>query len=128
MEYVSLRKTDLEIITEISQDIVDYKYHCLSRPNWLIFESQYLPSLVQQLADNKFKIVTANNNTLTWLLDQIVNSRKYQPGVKKSEMILLADTAQGESALSILRAARFGVESYNRYCHPNQFYNLFNRI
>jgi len=125
MEYVKLKRIDLDVITDICQEMVTYKYHALSRTNWSVFERTYLPSLLLQLNRNQFKIVTASNNIMVWIIDQIVNSRVYVEGVRIRDMMPLADTGLGEQALRILRAAKNGQESYDRYCSPNEFTNLF---
>ena len=128
MEYVKLKSTDLDILVEICQEIVTYKYHALSKHNWLEFEKKYLPSLLLQINRNQFKVITATNNTFTWLIDQIVNSRKYIPGIDRKLQIPLFDTSLGEQALQILRAAKNGQASYDRYCLPNQFNDLFENL
>jgi hypothetical protein len=125
VDYVRLRSTDLELLMETMQRVVDYKFHALSRPNWQIFERDYLPSLVEQLRDNRFKVVTASDNIFEWCLDQIIHSRQIVAGISRSSWIPLADFEDVQQCLAMLRSARVGSESYQRYCQPSQFNSLF---
>ena len=125
VDYVRLRNTDLELLMETMQRVVDYTFHALSRPNWQVFEQQYLPSLVEQLRDNRFKVVSATDNIFLWCLDQITHSRQYVPGLRRRDWIPLADFESVQTCLAMLRACRVGSESYQRYCQPRQFNSLF---
>lgn len=125
VDYVRLRSTDLELLMSVMQKVVDYKFHALSRPNWQIFERDYLPSLVEQLRDNRFKVVTASDNIFEWCLDQIIHSRQIVAGISRSSWIPLADFEDVQQCLAMLRSARVGSESYQRYCQPSQFNSLF---
>jgi hypothetical protein len=125
VDYVRLRSTDLELLMETMQRVVDYKFHALSRSNWQIFERDYLPSLVEQLRDNRFKVVTASDNIFEWCLDQIIHSRQIVAGISRSSWIPLADFEDVQQCLAMLRSARVGSESYQRYCQPSQFNSLF---
>lgn len=127
MEYVKLKKTDLDLLIEISQEIINFKFRALSKHNWEIFEKQYLPSLVKAFQDNQFKIVTSSDNILVWFMDQIVHSRRLVEGVKPKECVPLCDTELGQRALAICRAARYGQDSYNRATDATTFNSLFNQ-
>lgn len=113
VEYVRLRKEDLTVLIEISQQIVDYKSRKLSKASWGQFESIYLPSLVEQLADNRFKVVKAYSNTFRWLINQIQWSRQTQPGINHQDQLSLADTELGKTAIEICLAASAGQVSYD---------------
>lgn len=113
VEYVKLNKEDLQVLIEISQQIVDYKSRKLSRTSWNQFESIYLPSLVQQLADNQFKVVKAYSNTFRWLINQIQWSRAWQQGVRPENQCELAQTELGRRAIEICEIAACGQTSYD---------------
>jgi hypothetical protein len=125
VHYVQLRNTDLEMLIEISQMISDFKFRTLSRTNWQIFESQYLPKLIIYISENRFKVVTASDNIFLWIIDQICHSRRLVPGIKPRDNVSLADTELGQEVLRFCRAARFGQEAYDRLHAPNQFQDLF---
>jgi hypothetical protein len=127
MEYVKLSKSDLNLLIEISQQVIDYKFRALSKHNWLIFERDYLPSLVRAFSDNQFKVVTGSDNIFVWFIDQIVHSRELVEGVKPRDCRPLCDTDLGEQALAICRAARYGQDSYNRNTDTTTFNSLFNQ-
>ena len=127
MEYVRLKPTDLEVLIDISQQVIDYKFKALNKTNWQIFERDYLPSLVKAFQDNQFKVVTSSDGILVWLLDQIVHSRDLVPGVKPKDCVPLCDTELGIRALEICRAARYGQDSYNRSTDTTTFNSLFNQ-
>jgi len=125
VEWVKLSPHDLEVIIEISQRVVDYKYQALSPKNWQIFESEYLPSLVDQISVNEFKVADPQKNALMWLSDQICHSRQVIEGTKLRDGMPLADTRLGEQALEILRHAHRGQISYDSYKHNLKFRQLF---
>lgn len=122
VEYVTLTKQDLEVLIEISQQIVNYKSRRLSSSSWRQFESIYLPSLVEQLGDNRFKVVKAYNNTFRWLINQIQWSKQLEPGVRDRDQIHLAETVLGQRAIEICAAASAGQIHYDlkRKNLPNQ--------
>lgn len=125
VEYVKLDNHDLNALIEISQLIVDWKHRNLTAHNWQVFEQDYLPSLVEQLSVNSFKIADPQKNIFVWLQDQILHSRRATPGLRDRECLPLADTHQGERALEILRVAQRGQVSYNSYKHNQKFRDLF---
>lgn len=127
-EYVKLTEKDLQVLIEISQMCVDYKFRALSRKNWQIFEEEYLPSLVSQLGENSFKVADPVNNTFTWIIDQISHSRRIVPGVNIREARPLADLPIGEEALMICRSASRGQVSYNTQRKINNFDDLFGAV
>jgi hypothetical protein len=126
VQYVQLKPTDLEVLIDISQQVIDYKFKALNKTNWQIFERDYLPSLVKAFQDNQFKVVTSSDNIFLWILDQIVHSRDLVPGVKPKDCVPLCDTELGSRALEICRAARYGQDSYNRSTDTTTFNSLFN--
>lgn len=125
MQTVKLKKTDLELIIEILQQVCDYKYQALSKLAWTKFQQEYLPKLVNQISSNEFVCNDYKNNSFTWLIDQIVWSKKLIPGVDCKQGIPLADTALGEKTLAILRAASRGQASYDSWSNPTTFNDLF---
>lgn len=125
MEYVKLTPRDLDNLIDCCQLIVDYKAKTLTKHNWTQFEMDYLPSLVESLHANQFRVADPHKNILVWLIDQICHSRKLVEGVKPKECLPLADTLLGEECLEFLRAASRGQISYNNLKHNQQFTKLF---
>ena len=125
MEKVKLTERDRQVLIEISQAIVDYKFHSLRRSSWQKFEQDYLPSLVEQLAQNDFTINDRNNNTFTWMIDQIVHCGVYEPGLRPWDCRRLSDTELGQTALAICRWASKGPHQYAANRTQTQFHDLF---
>jgi hypothetical protein len=125
VEYVTLRPTHLELLIDVFQEVIEYKYRALSRHNWTIFERDYLPSVIQSIHDNKFKVVTSADSMFVWIIDQIIHSKKIVDGVPKRDWIPLIDFERTQRCLGVLRAARFGSNSYARYTATNTFTDLF---
>lgn len=125
VEYVRLKNTDLELLISVMQRVTDYKFRRLTKNNWQEFEQNYLPSLVQQIYENKFKVVSAVDNTFIWCIDQIMHSRQCVAGIDPANWIPLADFEDVQQCLRLLRAASRGQASYQRYTEPNQFHHLF---
>lgn len=123
--YVTLKQKDLDTLIEITQLICDYKFAALSSLSWHNFEKKYLPSLVDSLRLNSFKHVRNDNSIFLWIIDQICHSRVIIPGTKHSEGIPLCDTAIGEEAIAICRAAAKGQISYTEFRSINNFGDLF---
>ena len=125
MEYVKLRPKDLNVLIDITQEIIDYKYKALSKSNWIIFERDYLPSLIKAFKENQFKIIISDDNILVWFVDQMVWSRRISPGVPLKEGVPLIDTELGERASEICRAARRGQQYYNTWSAATTYRDLF---
>lgn len=115
VDYVKLTTADLEILIEVSQIIVDYKFRTLKKENWSIFESVYLPRLVDALGDNKWRVAQRHNNIFKWLEDQIRFARILAPGVKPRDAQMLSDTELGQEAIQICQIAASGRISYNTH-------------
>lgn len=126
VEHVKLSATDLDVLIDITQKFVDYKFRALSRTNWNTFEKDYLPPLIGYFKQNQFKVVTASDNIFVWIIDQIVWSRVVLDGVPRRDWIPLADTDLGARALAICRSASRGQEAYDRR-DATTFNSLFDR-
>lgn len=124
-DYIKLSERDREIIIDICDEFIQYKSRALKKSNWQVFETEYLPKLVNQIRENKWQVIDTTNNTFTWIISQICHSKRLVEGVRFSEGIPLADTRLGEQALEICRAASKGSVSYATYQHQRQFRNLF---
>jgi len=128
MEYVKFRKDHLDQIINACQAMVNYKHRALSRSNWLRFESDYMPKMIQALSENKFKVADVHNGIIPWIIDNICHSRTCIEGCKHSEGQPLADLDSIQESLRILRAASRGQKSYNLFCSQNTSYdNLFSQ-
>lgn len=125
VEYVTLRPTHLELLIDVFQEVIEFKHRALSRHNWIVFERDYLPSVIQSIHDNKFKVVTSADSIFVWMLDQIIHSRRVVEGVPRRDWIPLIDFERTQQCLSMLRAAKSGIESYKRYTATNKFDDLF---
>lgn len=126
MEYVTLKQTHLDQLIDTLQMAVDYKAKSLSPKNWEIFNTEYLPKAVSAIGENKFKIADVHNNMLTWVIDNIVHSRKVVEGLPKKDWIPLIDIEQVQNTLSMLRAASRGHTAYHTYAtNNNKFNDLF---
>jgi len=121
-EYVKLSPNHLDKLITVLQWTVDYKAQSLSPHNWKTFETEYLPKAINAIRDNKFKVADVHNNIVTWLIDNIVHSRKVVDGVTKKDWIPLIDIEEVQSVLSMLRAASKGQSSYNLYSSNNTTY------
>ena len=126
VEYVKFSTEHLNNLIDVFQMVVDYKHRCLTKHNWTVFESQYLPKAVEALRDNQFKIADTHNSIVTWFIDQIVHSRRVVDGVGRDDWIPLPDISSVQTCLSALRAASRGQQSYNVWASGNTtFKNLF---
>jgi len=126
VEYVKLNIRDLNLLVEILQWVIDYKYHSLAPHNWELFESKYLKQAIDAIHDNQFKVVDTHNSILIWFIDQIIHSRRYVEGIPKKDWIPLVDFDATQQCLTMLRAASKGQVSYNTYNQGNRFTDLFN--
>ncbi len=127
VDYVELSPRDLELLIDVVQMVVDYKFRSLMRHNWTEFESTYLPKLVDQISRNQFKVVDSRDNTFTWLIDNIVHSRRVVDGIPKRDWIPLADLDPVQECLTMLRSASRGPISYKTSKLGQQFTNLFSK-
>lgn len=125
MDIVKLTAQDLAVIIEISQMITDYKYRRLQSHNWQRFESEYLPRLVDQLAENSFRIHKPDNNTFTWLRSQIYHSRHIIKGLKINQCPRLEDLPIGQEAIRICTLAARGKISYTLAQEKKPYPDLF---
>ena len=67
VDYIKLTNSDLERVIDLLQEIVSYKAKSLTRENWAVFETEYLPKAITAIRDNSFKVVDSNNNIFTWI-------------------------------------------------------------
>ena len=121
-DYVKLSQIHLDQLIDTLQLAVDYKAKSLSKSNWETFASDYLPKAISAIKENKFKVADVHNNILTWVVDNIVHSRKVVEGLPKKDWIPLIDIESVQSTLSMLRAASRGQMSYNIYASNNTTY------
>jgi hypothetical protein len=121
-DYVKLSQIHLDQLIDTLQLAVDYKAKSLSKSNWETFASDYLPKAISAIKENKFKVADVHNNILTWVVDNIVPSRKVVEGLPKKDWIPLIDIESVQSTLSMLRAASRGQMSYNIYASNNTTY------
>jgi hypothetical protein len=126
-EYVKLTAHDLNLLIDVCQMVVDYKYRSLTRTNWAEFELKYLPKLLTAIKDNQFKVVDSHNNILTWIIDNIAHSCKVVDGLPKKDWIPLVDLERVQECLGVLRRASRGQVSYNTSKLTNQYHNLFSQ-
>lgn len=115
VDYVKLTRKDLDILIEISQLIVDWKYKTLKKENWSIFESVYLPRLIEALDLNNWKVAQRHNNIFVWLESQIRWARILTPGLKPKDCPNLSDTELGQEAIEICQIASRGEVSYRTH-------------
>ena len=126
VEYVKLKHSDLELLIDTFQEVVEYKYQSLAKHNWQQFEDDYLKKAIDALSANQFKVADPHNSILTWFIDQIIHSRRVVTGINKKDWIPLPDIEKCQSCLSMLRAASKGQISYNIYASGNTtFKTLF---
>ena len=125
MEQVKLSQVDLDTLIDVFQRVVDFKQRTLQRHNWRVFESQYLPQLIDYIRLNQFPINDYSNSVFHWIIDQICHSHRLTPGLRPRDGLPLADTALGEQAIEICRRASRGQISYDCWRHNRQFKKLF---
>ena len=115
VDYVELYPADREIIIEASQYIINWKHHSLQKHNWLLFESDYLPRLVEAINTNRWKVVNRSNNIFTWYIDQLRWCRIPKKGVAHRDCPYFIDTDLGQMALEIAETAARGIVSYRTH-------------
>ena len=122
---VKLKSSHLEDLIDITQNIIDYKSRALRQSTWNKFETEYLPSLVEQLRNNEFTCHRPDDSTFTWIIDQVCHSRKLVEGVPHSQGLPLCDTTLGQRVLDICRNATRGQKHYDTWSSNNKFNDLF---
>lgn len=125
VEHVRLLDSHLELLINVFQQCVDYKYRKLAKHNWEEFESNYLPKLVDSMSQNKFRIADAHNNILTWTIDNIQHSRVVISGTRQNTWPPLTDLPEVQQCIEMLTAAARGPVSYDCYCKNQAFKNMF---
>lgn len=122
---VTLKETHKELLIESLQLIVDYKSQALRKKSWEVFETEYLPSAIQQISANEFKVNNEKSNYFLWHLDNLCWSRQLIDGVPHKDGIPLIDTRLGQQVAEICRTAAKGQAFYDQYYCTNEFANLF---
>jgi hypothetical protein len=122
---VKLRNEHLNKIIDITEDIILYKSQYLKPQSWATFETMYLPSLIQQIRDNEWRINHPGINTFKWLQDQIRHCRKLAPGVNPKHALHLDETRTGREVIAICEAASKGQIYYDGFTRNSTFNNLF---
>lgn len=122
---IKLRPEHLNKIIDITEDIVNYKSQYLKPSSWTTFETMFLPSLLEQIKDNEWKLNHPGINTFKWLKDQILHCRKLAPGVNHKNALYLSDTRTGREVMAICDAAAKGQLYYDGWARNSTFNNLF---
>ena len=121
-EFVKLKQIHLDQLIDTLQLAVDYKAKSLSPANWATFNTEYFPKAIDAIRNNSFKVANVHDSILTWIIDQIVHSRRILDGVPKKDWIPLVDIESVQETLAMLRAASRGQMSYNIYASNNSTY------
>ena len=121
-EFVKLKQIDLDRLIDTLQMAVNYKAKSLTPANWATFNTEYLPKAIDAIRNNSFKVANVHDSILTWIIDQIVHSRRILDGVPKKDWIPLVDIESVQDTLAMLRAASRGQMSYNIYASNNTTY------
>jgi len=126
VDYIKLTNNDLDRLIDLMQAVIDYKSKSLTRENWAVFETDYLPKVITAIKDNSFKVVDSNNNIFSWIIDNAAHSRLVVDGIPKKDWIPLIDIERFQNTLSMLRAASKGHTSYHTHVTTNnKFGDLF---
>lgn len=128
VDIIRLTDEDLESFTEIFQWVVDYKYRSLSRKNWTIFETRYIPKTVEAISRNEFKIIDRHNNIFTWYIDNVKHCRHVRKGLRPNEWRPLMNITLVQELVYRLEQACHGQDSYNQSLNQNQFDRLFSDV
>ena len=115
VDFVKLNPSDLERVVDLLQEVVNYKAKSLTRENWTVFETDYLPKVITAINDNSFKVVDPTNNIFSWLIDQAVHSKRVVNNLGKKDWIPLTDFERYQNTLTMLRAAARGHTSYHTH-------------
>ncbi len=124
--FVKLKPEHLDTIIDVLEDVVKWKSQSLSVKAWTTFETDYLPSVIEQIRDNEFRLNHITRNTPLWIVDQIMHTRVLNSSGNKRNAVALYDTLKGKRAIEILRAAAKGQIYYDGYYTTTTFSNLFN--
>lgn len=122
---VKLRPEHRKLIAEAFIEVIEFKSRALKKSNWNNFYEHWVPSAMDQITANDFKLNHPTKNFFIWLIDQICHSNKLTPGVPPKDCIPLIDTRLGEMAAEICREAARGQYQYNRWCQQQGFRELF---
>lgn len=127
IDYVKLRPSDAELVITVMQMVVDYKFQSLQKENWKVFECKYLPKFIEQMQSNQFKVADVHSNTFTWLIDNVIHSKRVVDGIPKRDWIPLTDLDIVQECMTVLRAASRGSTSYATHCKTtsSKFSDLF---
>ena len=122
---IKLKPNHLEVLIEALQAVTDYKYQALKKLSWEKYQGEYLLAIIAQIKDNDFLLHHPEKNPFSWLIDQMVWSRRISPGVPLKEGVPLIDTDLGQRASEICRAARRGQQYYNTWSAATTYRDLF---
>jgi hypothetical protein len=123
--FVKLNQEDLKKFAEIMIMVVEWKAHALSPKSFETFKNNWLPSFLQQLRDNEWRVNRSHSNVFVWMEDQIRHSRRLASGVDPKNAVHLDDTKIGREVIAICRAAAKGQLFYNDSRRNSEFNNLF---
>lgn len=118
VEYIKLTQRDLDLLIDVFQQVVDFKYRNLAPENWAMFEREYLPRAIDALGNNSFKIANSQKNILKWFSNQIDNSRVVQSGTNTRSWPPLSSRPEVQRCLVMLHRASQGQEVYDRQRGP----------
>ena len=121
MSEVILRKDDVEILIEVSQWMLDYKFQALKKSNWNKFEREFLPNLGKMLKYGSADVQNSSQNIFSWFADQLRNSL-YVHSPKRPR---IAATELGERAILICDCAAQGQRRYEQYRNHQQMKKFF---
>lgn len=122
---VKLKKEHLNTIIDVLEAIVTWKSHNLKPKSWAEFEKNWLPSIVEQIQTNEFKINHAFHNTPNWFIDQVLHTRVLNSSGNPKLAVPLFDTLKGRKAIEIMRAAARGQIYYDSHFKETTFSDLF---
>ena len=128
MQVVRLTPRDLDLLIDVFQQVTDYKQRTLQRHNWRVFETEYLPRLVDYISRNEFPVNDPANSIFTWIIDQICHSHKIISGVPLDQGLPLCDTKLGQRVIEICRHAQRGQSTYDLWAQPTKYSDLFDEV
>jgi len=122
---ITLRDYHREMIIESLQLVCDYKVRALKKRSWQTFETEYLPSIIEQIQNNEFKLNDPKSNTFIWLIDQVCWSRYIIEGCHYNEGLPIIDSELGQQVAELCRVASRGQRYYDLYYRGGRFNDLF---
>lgn len=122
---ISLNSEHLDLITEVFEDIIKWKAHRLSDRAWNQFHDVWAPSMIEQIADNRFRLNHPTKNSLVWLQDQIKHTRVLNSSGNTKNSVPLCKTKKGIEALRVIRDAVRGQIWYDEAYRGNKFSQFF---